>query len=158
MIKISKRVSTTISLALVVIVFILLVLALFIAPDIWIMYYHKLYMGDTSTQIDHSLLLSSMIVVYLSLLPAFVADISLFILLKNIRIERCFEKINVRMLRIISWCCFFECIIFFVLWAMHFYMFWALSFAAAFIGVILRVVKNVMEEATEIKSENDLTV
>ena len=33
-----------------------------------------------------------------------------------------------------------------------------LAFAAVFLGICLRVVKNVLEEGAEIKSENDLTV
>ena len=33
-----------------------------------------------------------------------------------------------------------------------------LAFTAALLGLCLRVVKNVIEEATAIKSENDLTV
>jgi hypothetical protein len=32
------------------------------------------------------------------------------------------------------------------------------AFAGIFLGLCVRVVKNVIEEATEIKAENDLTV
>ena len=34
----------------------------------------------------------------------------------------------------------------------------AVTFAAFFMGIILRVVKNVIEQATVIKSENDFTI
>ena len=33
-----------------------------------------------------------------------------------------------------------------------------LAFVSAFLGLCLRVVKNVIEEGTEIKAENDMTV
>jgi hypothetical protein len=37
-------------------------------------------------------------------------------------------------------------------------MSYAIAFAALLLGLCLRVVKNVIEEATEIKRENDFTV
>ena len=39
-----------------------------------------------------------------------------------------------------------------------FYVVFAVAAAMLFLGLCVRVVKNVVEEATEIKSENDLTV
>ena len=39
-----------------------------------------------------------------------------------------------------------------------FYIAYVIAVAVLFLGLCLRVVKNVIEEATELKNENDLTV
>ena len=41
---------------------------------------------------------------------------------------------------------------------LYFFIGFVVSGLAFFLGLCLRVVKNVIEEATDIKSENDLTV
>jgi hypothetical protein len=46
----------------------------------------------------------------------------------------------------------------FALLGWYFRLALAVGFVAVFVGLCLRVVKNVIEEATLIKSENDLTV
>lgn len=82
---------------------------------------------------------------------------SLFKLLFNIKKEEVFIKINATYLRVVSWCCFAIGLITFV--GGIFYM--PLSFVAAaglFTGVLLRVLKNVMYSAVELKQDNDLTI
>ena len=68
-----------------------------------------------------------------------------------------FTQKSVSAIRAISWCCIAAGILFAALipW---FLLAAAVAFVAAFVGLCLRVVKNAFEEATEIKSENDLTV
>ena len=56
-----------------------------------------------------------------------------------------------------SWCCFLLCLLFGIL-GIFFLLSFAVAFIAVFLGLCLRVVKNVIEEATQIKDENDLTV
>ena len=46
----------------------------------------------------------------------------------------------------------------FVLLGLYFPLSFAVAFVAVFVGLCLRVVKNVLEEAVVLKSENDLTV
>lgn len=78
-------------------------------------------------------------------------------LLLNIKKNCIFISENAKYLKIVSWCCFLIAII--TLGGGIFYM-PLLSIAAAggFTGVLLRVLKNVMEKAIEIKEDNELTI
>lgn len=89
--------------------------------------------------------------------PAYIALFFLYRMLDNIGKERIFVAQNVRCLRAISWCCFGASAVFL---ASSFYsVSWlALAVAAAFGGLILRVVKNVFEAAVALKDEHDLTI
>ena len=98
-----------------------------------------------------------MVILYVCCIPAMVALICLDRLLANIKREEIFTDKNVKLLRIISWCCFAVSIIF-ACAGKYYLLFIAAAIAAAFIGLILRVVKNVIERAKEIKSENDFTI
>lgn len=83
----------------------------------------------------------------------------LFKLLNNISKKIVFVKENVNMLRLISWCCFiaaamlffwgFMCLIEVILLA---------GFTIGFMGLVLRILKNVFEEAVSIKEESDYTI
>jgi len=104
------------------------------------------------------------ILCYLALLPVVTADVLLIGLLGNVRRSEIFTASAVAKLRGISWCCFAECLIL-VGGSMGFrhiflrpYAFLVIAFAAAFLGIVLRVVKNVIEEAVAIKCENDFTI
>ena len=89
--------------------------------------------------------------------PAYTVMWFLYRLLDNISKERVFVEENVRCLRIISWCCFVASVVFL---ASSFYsVSWmVLCVAAAFGGLILRVVKNVFAAAVALKDEHDLTI
>ena len=78
-------------------------------------------------------------------------------LLQNIRKEDIFISRNVSYLRGISWACFALCIPCLVI-TVYCQTFFFIFLAAGFMGLILRVVKNVIEEAVVIKEENDYTV
>ena len=95
-------------------------------------------------------------ILYVILLPAFVADISLLALLNLVASGKVFTNLAVYLLRLISICCFAEVILFGAL-SIFFLLSLVVSFAALFLGIVLRVVKNVIEEATLIKNENDFT-
>lgn len=84
-------------------------------------------------------------------------NVLLLFLLFRVRGGQVFTPVSVALLRYVSWGCFLLCAVFCAL-AFFFSLSLIVAFAAAFIGFCLRVVKNVLEEATEIKSENDLTV
>jgi hypothetical protein len=85
------------------------------------------------------------------------ALVCLHILLSNIKKEKVFIAGNVKLLRTISWCCFAAAFV--MVFAAKYYLLLGLTAVAiAFIGLILRVVKNVIEEAVRIKTENDLTI
>jgi len=95
--------------------------------------------------------------VYACAVPGLAAMIALNRLLKNIRKKEVFTEKNVKLLRLLSWCSF---VVSGILFASGFYylMFLLIAFAAAFFGLILRVVKNVIEQAVVIKNENDFTI
>jgi len=83
-------------------------------------------------------------------------------LLLNIRKDKVFVRENVTYLRRISWDCFGVAAVAivggFLYHDLPITFFWLMAFIAAAIGLVLRVVKNVMEAAVELKAENDLTV
>ncbi len=95
--------------------------------------------------------------VYAAMIPAGVIVFLLNKLLTNIKKEKVFEHENVTVLRVISYCCFAISLISVVM------TFWRLLglvivLAFAFMGLLLRVLKNVFEQAVVLREENDLTV
>ena len=86
-----------------------------------------------------------------------IAYLCLVHLLLNIRKKMVFVKKNADYLYTISWCAYAVCLLFLVMG------FWrplafVVSFAAFFIGVVLRVVKNVFRQAIAIREENEYTI
>ena len=95
--------------------------------------------------------------IYACAVPGLVALYSLHRLLANIKKKEVFIERNVRHLRVISWCSFAVSAILFVS-GFYYLLFLLIAVAAAFFGLILRVVKNVVEQAVAIKDDNDLTI
>lgn len=94
---------------------------------------------------------------YPSAVFAYITLYSLIRLLFNIKKDAIFILPNVSYLRRISWCCFAVAAI--TLVGGVFYLpFLCVAVAAGFVGLMLRVVKNVMESAVQIKAENELTI
>lgn len=104
-----------------------------------------------------SIFMQFVVIVYLAMIPALVILVLLDRLLSNIRIGKIFEHNNVTFLRIISYCCFAISLLSAVMtiWRLLAIM---LFFAFAFVGLLLRVLKNVFEQAVVLREENDLTV
>lgn len=97
------------------------------------------------------------VTLYVSLVPAFIALSRLMGLLNNIKLGQVFVRGNCDNLRALSYCCFAVCVIFTV------FAFWrpiglVIAFAAAFMGLILRVLKNAFEEAVSLREENDAVI
>lgn len=83
--------------------------------------------------------------------------VSLLRLLTNIKNDSVFTEQNIRLLRILSWCCLLVAAVTAV--AMAWYPpFFFVFCSSGFLALILRVVKNVIARATQIKNENDLTI
>ncbi len=78
-------------------------------------------------------------------------------LLNNIKHEDIFISRNVSYLRGISWACFALCVPCLVI-TIYCQTFFFILLASGFMGLILKVVKNVIEKAVLIKEENDYTV
>lgn len=94
---------------------------------------------------------------YPSAVFAYITLYSLLKLLFNIKRQEIFIEKNVSYLRVISWCCFAVAVITLV-GGFIYIPFTVVAVAAAFVGLMLRVVKNVMQNAVEIKAENELTI
>ncbi len=94
---------------------------------------------------------------YLCAIFAFTALFYLNRLLKNIAADRIFIEENVKILRILSWCCYLVGIVM-AIYSFEAYPFVIIAAAAAFFGLIIRVLKNVFAKAVEIKEENDATI
>ena len=109
------------------------------------------------TQKNIELFTPLLITIYACCLPAMLALLNLDRLLANIRKDFVFTENNVRHLRVISWCCFAVALVL-AISGFYYILFLMVAVAAAFFGLILRVVKNVIEQAMIIKNENDFTV
>ncbi len=88
---------------------------------------------------------------------AYITLYSLIKLLFNIKKDEIFINVNVKYLRRISWCCFAVAAITLV-GGVFYIPFLFVAVAAAFVGLMLRIVKNVMQNAVAISEENELTI
>ncbi len=157
MLKVSKKLSTTLSLALAVFFFLCCVVGLFILPALTEMLINlpdNIGSRGSITPLGRTLALVS---AYCIVLDMMLADVFLFLLLLRIRKGAVFTDQAVAMIRGVSWCCLGLCVPFGFL-GIYFQLSLIVCFLAAFLGICLRVCKNAFEEATEIKQENDLTV
>ena len=100
----------------------------------------------------------TMILCYLILALVLIADCCLILLLQNIRKGTVFSARSVQLLRIISWAAIFAGVLAFPLFFLFLRSALFITFVALFLGVVLRVVKQVIEKATLLKEENDATI
>lgn len=94
---------------------------------------------------------------YVASVPAVFALWQLHGLLRDISLGRVFVRQNVSRLRGLSWACIWAGVICLVS-GFYYLPFLLIAVAAAFVGLILRVVKNVFEQAVTLKDENDYTI
>ena len=157
MLKIPKTLSTTLSLALAVFFFICCVAGLFVLPtltDLLINTPDNIGHRENISQLGRIL---SHVSAYCIVLDMMLADALLFCLLLRVRKGEVFTQRSVSLIRGVSWCCLGLCIPFGFL-GIYFQLSWIVCLMAMFLGLCLRVCKNAIEEATQIKEENDLTV
>ena len=95
-----------------------------------------------------------MAVFYLCSVFAWIALVRLWMLLSNLKAERTFLPENVRHLRIVSWCCAGVAMI--CLLGCFFYpIFLFVAMGSAFVALIMRIVKNVFQQAIDAPSERE---
>lgn len=94
---------------------------------------------------------------YAILAVALACCIAVTLLLLRVRKGLVFTAKSVSYIRFISWMCVLLAAVILVAQYFHAAAF-IIALAMSFLGLSLRVVKNVIEAATEIKNENDLTV
>lgn len=90
-------------------------------------------------------------------IPAYWVLYQLYHLLVNIEKEKVFVQQNVHCLRAISWSCAAAALVCLVS-AAYYLPYLLVMMAAAFMALILRIVKNVFERACLMQNELDLTV
>lgn len=147
----NKENSLTLSKVCTILFAVGLVIIICIAP--WLMKWAIEY----SASLQPSLYTFLLATIYIGAIPAAFLLFSLYKLLHNLGNEIVFAQQNVRLLRHISWCCVFGAIICFI--SAFYYIAWvAVSIAAAFVALIVRIIKNVFAYAIAIKEENDLTI
>ena len=95
--------------------------------------------------------------VYLGSIPAAALLILLYILLHRIGGGNVFVRENTECLRYISWCCFAGAAI--SLASSFYWLPWsAVCVASAFMGLIVRVIKNVVAKAVSLQDDADYTI
>lgn len=100
------------------------------------------------------------LVTYLCSVPAWAALWCLWKLLGNLGKGLVFVAENVRWMRLVSWACFGVAFLCAVVgcWFVHLVIILVLAGAAAFMGLIVRIVKNAFEQAISMKDELDFTI
>ena len=157
MFKISKNLSTILSLAIAIFFFICCIAGLFVLPALTEMLINlpdNIGNRGEITQLGRTI---SLFCAYAIVLDMMLADTLLFFILLRVRKGLVFTDLTVSLIRGVSWCCLGLCIPFGFL-GVYFQLAWIVCLLAIFLGICLRVCKNAFEEATQIKQENDLTV
>ena len=154
MLKISKKASVTLSMVLSFLFFVGLIIGAVAMPAFVDSVIELVYNPATFPTAGKALCLA---LAYLILAVCLIADCVIFALLKTVKADNVFTAKSVALIRVISWCCFLVGVLFLAV-GYYFALAFILAFAAMFLGLCIRVVKNVIEQATEIKCENDLTV
>lgn len=98
-----------------------------------------------------------MVTIYLCSIFGWILLWKLWRLLRNIRAQIVFDLENTAFLRAVSWCCAGAgAICFASCW--YYLPFLAIAVAAGFMALIVRIVKNVFEQAILMKDDLDLTI
>jgi len=157
MFKISSRLSIILSLALCIGFLLGCIVGLFLMPSLVEMLIRIPDNIGFRGEITQGGRVFVLVLAYLALVGGIVADVLLIALLQRVRKGDIFTDISVSIIRAVSWCCFFICVVFGLI-GIYFQLSYIVAFVVLLLGLCVRVVKNVIEEATAIKCENDLTV
>ena len=142
--------SIAITSVLIKIAIVLCAAALFLMPYAAKMYEQISFQQDNVT-------VPLLIAFYVCAAFGFVILFVLNKLIKNIGSEKVFIDENVKLLKILSYCCFAIAVVTLIFARFRILVF-VITFAAAFIGLILRVIKNCFTEAIRLREENDFTI
>ena len=95
--------------------------------------------------------------IYTGSVPAAALLVCLFLLLRRIGQGHVFVKKNTESLRHISWFCFAGAVICFAS-SLYWFPWFAIGIAAGFMGLIVRVIKNVIAKAVSLQDDADHTI
>ena len=157
MLKISRKHSVNLSLCIAAIFFLLLLACAALLPLIITPLVSYANESSLLPPLFPASQAPMLILAYLVVATMMLADVLLVVLLLHVKREEVFCARAVSLIRRISWCCFLLGVWFAAI-AVWFQLSLVAAVAAIFLGLCLRVCKNAFEEATLIKSENDLTV
>jgi hypothetical protein len=129
----------------------LLVVCLVLAPRLVA---RLIFMSHSASDAGNALFL---LTIYAGAIPAGALLVVFNIFLSRIGKGIVFAGENIRSLRQISWCCFIGAVIC-ILSALYYLPWLAIGVAAAFMGLILRVVKNVFSKAVSLQDDAELTI
>ncbi|MBQ6372629.1 MAG: DUF2975 domain-containing protein [Oscillospiraceae bacterium] len=99
----------------------------------------------------------ALITLYSASVFAWICLYLLWRLLQNLRGGLVFTPANIRLLRGISWCCAAVAAVFLLSMA-YFLPYFVVAAAALFMMLIVRIVKNIFQQAADMKSDLDLTI
>ena len=157
MLKISTKKSVMLSIVLSVAFFAIIIFCAIIMPRLVNMLVGMVYTADGAKTITDTGYTVVLVLSYMALVIMGMADVMLFNLLLRVRNGEVFTAKSVGLIRGVSWCAILLGMVFAVL-VYYFRISFLISFACVFLGICVRVVKNVIEQATEIKSEHDFTI
>lgn len=155
--KTSERWSLWVSLAIALLLFLVCVAGFFVLP--WL----TKVLIDLPDTIGSRELISQagcgfvLALAYGVLATILLIDTLMIGLLVRVKAGKVFTEQSVMLIRGMSWSCVLLAAVFCGL-GVYFQLAFLVAFAAVFLGLCLRVVKNVIEEATRIKTEHDMTV
>ncbi len=159
MFKISRRKSVNLSIAVALSFIVVVTVIAVLIPFTWedTPYFSKLINDvviNESQQLGRSLFFAWL---YICLIIVEACCAMVLILLVRVHRGLVFSEISVDCLRYISWLCMLLSLFLFVGEIFHPLMF-VMAMAVVFLGLCLRVAKNVIELATAIKQEHDFTI
>lgn len=157
MLKISRKHSVNLSLCIAAIFFLLLLACAALLPLIITPLVSYANESSLLPPLFPASQAPMLILAYLVVATMMLADVLLVVLLLHVKREEVFCARAVSLIRRISWCCFLLGVWFAAI-AVWFQLSLVAAVAAIFLGLCLRVVKNVIEQAIAIKEENDFTV
>ena len=157
MLKISNKLSVNLSLAVAAIFLLVCVAGCFVMPTLSRMLIDAKDSIGSRADITQGGRIFVLAMAYFALAAIAFTDCLLIALLLRVKKSQVFTSLSVALIRGVSWCCVLIGAIFCAL-GIYFQLAFVVAFFAFFLALCLRVVKNVIEEATIIKSENDLTV
>lgn len=149
--------SVNISMILTAVFFFGIAICAFVMPDVADLFGQIAVSYSMRGTVAAAEVTAVLVIGYVIIALACIADIMMFFLLLRVRKGLVFTKTSVSLIRGVSWIAI-VCGVLFAAIGYMFYVTYVVAVAMLFLGLCVRVVKNVVEEATEIKSENDLTV
>lgn len=105
----------------------------------------------------HGSVAALMVCLYGCSIPAYILIWDMLRLLRNLQQEQVFTAENTGLMRAVSYCCFAAGLVC-LAGSFWFPMLLAITAAAGFVGLIVRIVKNVFQQAIGMKDELDYTV